>query len=168
MIVMDENTCMVDVDRYFLNFLREESCGKCTPCREGIKQMLHLLNRITRGEGEEGDVELLEEMSGGIIDASLCALGGTAPNPVLSTIRYFRDEYEAHIRDRKCPAGVCQALISFLIDAEKCTGCMVCLRNCPVKAVSGKKKEVHTIDPGKCTKCGICYEMCKFEAVIKR
>ena len=168
MIVMDEDTCMVDVARYFVNFLREESCGKCTPCREGIKQMLKILDRVTGGAGREGDVELLEDMSAGIIDGSLCALGGTAPNPVLSTIRYFRDEYEAHIRDKKCPAGVCKALIEFSVDAEKCTGCMVCLRNCPAGAITGAKKEVHTIDPAKCTKCGICYEMCKFDAVVKQ
>jgi len=165
MIVMDEDTCMVDVARYFLNFLKDESCGKCTPCREGIKQMLAILNRITEGKGQEGDVEQLEEMSGGIIDAALCALGGTAPNPVMSTIKYFRNEYDAHIRDHKCPAGVCKALVTYAIDPQKCTGCGVCLKNCSTGAIKGAKKKPHKINPKKCIKCGICYEVCKFAAV---
>ncbi|MCX5865962.1 MAG: 4Fe-4S binding protein [Proteobacteria bacterium] len=165
MIVMDEDTCMVDVARYFLNFLKDESCGKCTPCREGIKQMLAILNRITEGKGQEGDVEQLEEMSGGIIDAALCALGGTSPNPVMSTIKYFRNEYDAHIRDHKCPAGVCKALVTYSIDPQKCTGCGLCLRNCSTGAIKGAKKKPHRINPKKCIKCGICYEVCKFAAV---
>jgi len=165
MIVMDEDTCMVDVARYFLNFLKDESCGKCTPCREGIKQMLAILNRITEGKGQEGDVEQLEEMSGGIIDAALCALGGTSPNPVMSTIKYFRNEYDAHIRDHKCPAGVCKALVTYSIDPQKCTGCGLCLRNCSSGAIKGAKKKPHRINPKKCIKCGICYEVCKFASV---
>ena len=165
MIVMDEDTCMVDVARYFLNFLKDESCGKCTPCREGIRQMLAILNRITEGTGQEGDVEQLEEMSGGIMDAALCALGGTSPNPVMSTIKYFRNEYDAHIRDHKCPAGVCKALVTYSIDPQKCIGCGVCLKNCSSGAIKGAKKKPHKIDPKKCIKCGICYEVCKFGSV---
>jgi NADH:ubiquinone oxidoreductase subunit F (NADH-binding)/NAD-dependent dihydropyrimidine dehydrogenase PreA subunit/(2Fe-2S) ferredoxin len=169
MVVMDEDTCVVDVARYFLNFLREESCGKCVPCREGIRQMLRILNRITRGEGEPEDIELLEEISEVMKDASLCALGQTAPNPVLTTIKYFRDEYEEHIREKRCPAGVCKALISYYIDPEKCQACMICLRNCPVGAVEGGKNLVHVIDQEKCTKCGTCLEVCpaRFDAVRK-
>ncbi|MCX5858850.1 MAG: 4Fe-4S binding protein, partial [Proteobacteria bacterium] len=165
MIVMDEDTCMVDVARYFLNFLKDESCGKCTPCREGIRQMLAILNRITEGTGQEGDVEQLEEMSGGIMDAALCALGGTSPNPVMSTIKYFRNEYDAHIRDHKCPAGVCKALVTYSIDPQKCIGCGVCLKNCSSGAIKGAKKKPHKIDLKKCIKCGICYEVCKFGSV---
>ena len=169
MIVMDEDTCMVDVARYFLNFLAEESCGKCIPCREGIYQMLKILNRICEGKGREGDIGLLEELSEVVSDASLCALGGTAPNPVLSTIRYFRDEYKAHIEQKRCPAGVCKALISYYIEPEKCQACMICLRNCPVDAITGGKNLVHVVDQDKCTKCGTCLEMCppRFGAVTK-
>ena len=169
MIVMDEDTCMVDVARYFLNFLAEESCGKCVPCREGIYQMLEILNRICGGRGRERDIELLEELSEVVRDASLCALGGTAPNPVLSTIKYFRDEYEAHIEQKRCPAVVCKALISYYIEPEKCQACMICLRNCPVNAITGGKNLVHVIDQDKCTKCGTCLEMCpsRFDAVTK-
>jgi NADH:ubiquinone oxidoreductase subunit F (NADH-binding)/ferredoxin len=166
MIVMDEDTCMVDIAKYFLNFLQDESCGKCTPCREGIKRMLQVLTRITQGKGEETDIELLEEISGVVADTSLCALGGTAPNPVLSTIRYFRDEYEAHIKDKKCPAKVCKDLISYTIDREKCTGCLVCKKLCPEQAIEGERKEPHSIDQVKCTKCGLCLDSCKFEAVV--
>jgi len=165
MIVMDDRNCMVDVARYFLKFLEEESCGKCTPCREGVLQMRLILDKISEGNGREEDIETLEWMGQAIIDGSLCALGGTAPNPVLSTIRYFRDEYEAHIKDKKCPAGVCKALISYSIDPEACTGCHVCARICPTEAVTGEKKEVHTIDQEKCIKCGACFESCKFDAV---
>ncbi len=169
MIVMDEDTCMVDVARYFLNFLSEESCGQCVPCREGIYQMLKILNRICAGEGRAGDIELLEEIGEVVRDASLCALGATAPNPVLSTIRYFRDEYKAHVEEKRCPAGVCRELISFYIDPEKCQACLLCLRNCPVEAISGGKNLVHVIDQSKCTKCGTCLEVCpaRFGAVVK-
>jgi len=168
MIVMDEDDCMVDVARYFLTFLAEESCGKCIPCREGIRQMLHILNRICDGQGQTGDIELLEELSEVVQDASLCALGTTAPNPVLSTIRYFRDEYEAHVKERRCPAGVCKALISYYIQPERCQACLRCLRECPVAAITGGKNLVHVIDQDKCTKCGTCLEVCppRFAAVV--
>ena len=167
MIVMDEDTCMVDVARYFLNFLADESCGKCVPCREGIRQMLKILTNISDGKGREGDIELLEELSEVVRDASLCALGGTAPNPVLSTIRYFRDEYEAHIKEKRCPAYVCKELISYHIDPDKCEACMICLRQCPVEAITGGKNQIHVIDQEKCTKCGTCFEVCppRFGAV---
>jgi NADH-quinone oxidoreductase subunit F len=165
MIVMDEDTCMVDVAKYFLSFLQEESCGKCTSCREGIKRMLQILTRITEGKGEEGDIELLEELSKVVRDTSLCALGQTAPNPVLTTIRYFREEYEAHIKDKKCPARVCRDLITYTIDGEKCTGCMRCLKECPQQAIVGERKKPHRILQEKCIKCGICYESCRFDAV---
>jgi len=165
MIVMDDRTCMVDVALYFLKFLEEESCGKCTPCREGVHQMRLILERITEGNGKEEDLKTIEWMGQAIIDGSLCGLGGTAPNPVLSTLRYFRDEYEAHIKEKTCPAGVCKALITYTIDPELCTGCMVCAKICPVEAATGEKKEVHTIDQDKCIKCGACFESCKFDAV---
>ncbi len=166
MIVMDEDTCMVDVARYFVRFLTEESCGKCVPCREGLDRMLDILTGIAEGRGKEEDIDLLEELGGVIKETSLCALGGTAPNPVLSTIRYFRDEYEAHIREKRCPAGVCKALITFTIDEEKCTGCGVCARECPQGAISGEKKKPHKIEQEKCIKCGLCSDSCKFEAII--
>jgi NADH:ubiquinone oxidoreductase subunit F (NADH-binding)/(2Fe-2S) ferredoxin len=166
LIVMDEATCMVDVARYFLEFLRDESCGKCTACREGIDVMHGILVRICEGNGTEGDIELLEELAEAVKDASLCALGGTAPNPVLSTIRYFREEYRSHIKDKTCPAGVCKALITFSIDEEKCKGCRLCAKNCPQEAISGEAKQVHTIDQSKCIKCGVCADVCKFEAVL--
>ncbi|MDI6641170.1 MAG: NADH-quinone oxidoreductase subunit NuoF [Elusimicrobiota bacterium] len=165
MIVMDEDTCMVEVARYFLDFTQQESCGKCTPCREGTKIMLDILTRITQGKGCEGDIELLEEIATIVKDTSLCALGGTAPNPVLTTIRYFRSEYELHIKEKKCPAKVCKALITYSILSEKCNGCHVCFKNCPQEAIVGKPKEVHTIDQDKCIKCGICFDVCKFAAV---
>jgi len=165
MIVMDEDTCMVDVARYFLAFNQEESCGKCTACREGIRRMHHILDEITHGRGREGDIEVLEELGQAMKDASLCALGRMAPNPVLTTLRYFRNEYEAHIKDKRCPAGVCTDLIRYFIIPENCTGCMVCLRNCPEEAISGEKQEVHVIDQDKCIRCGICREVCKFDAV---
>jgi NADP-reducing hydrogenase subunit HndC len=167
MIVMDEDTCMVDVAKYFLDFLADESCGKCVPCREGIRRMLEILTDITAGRGQEGDIELLEELAGVVRDVSLCALGGTAPNPVLSTLRYFRDEYEAHIKEKRCPAYVCKALVSYYIEPDKCKACMICLRNCPAEAISGAKDQIHVIDQSKCTKCGTCFDVCppRFGAV---
>ncbi len=165
MIVMDDTSCMVDVARYFLEFLKEESCGKCVPCREGIRRMSDILEDICAGHGREGDIDILERMGAAIADGSLCALGGSAPNPVLSTIRYFRDEYEAHIRDHRCPAGVCKALITYSINTEKCTGCGVCLKACAVDAITGEKKKAHIIDSEKCTRCGACIQSCKFNAI---
>ena len=168
MIVMDDQNCMVNIAKYFTNFLVSESCGKCVPCREGIRRMRDILADITEGRGQEGDVELLESISQGIKDGALCALGNSAPNPVLSTIRYFRDEYVAHIREKRCPAGVCRDLITYSVDPEKCTGCTVCSKVCPTGAASGERKKVYTIDPAKCTKCGACRESCKFDAIIVR
>ena len=169
MIVMDEDTCMIDVAKYFLKFLSGESCGKCSPCREGITHMLSIITRISEGKGREGDIEFLEEIAMSTKNASLCALGGSAPNPVLSTIRYFRDEYEAHIRDKRCPAFVCKDLIAYYIDPEKCKACMICSRKCPADAIAGAKKKIHVIDQDKCTKCGTCYEVCpsRFGAVTR-
>ena len=166
MIVMDEDNCMVDMARYFVKFLTEESCGKCVPCREGLDRMLDILTGITEGRGVAEDVDLLEELGWVIKEASLCGLGGTAPNPVLSTIRYFRDEYEAHVVDKRCPAGVCKALITFKVDAVKCTGCRVCAKECPEGAITGEKKMLHVIDQEKCIKCGLCRDLCKFDAVL--
>ncbi|MBI5590291.1 MAG: 4Fe-4S binding protein [Deltaproteobacteria bacterium] len=168
MIVMDQDTCMVDVARYFLDFLKEESCGQCNPCREGIKQMFEILTSICQGNGKEGDIELLEELGSMIQKFSLCGLGTSAPNPVLTTLLYFRDEYEAHIRDKKCPAGVCKPLFHYEIDAEACTGCQSCARKCPQEAIAGEKKQPHQLDQTKCIKCGICYEACKFDAIVIR
>jgi len=166
MVVMDETTCMVDVARFFLDFTRKESCGKCTFCRMGTKRMLEILDRITNGQGKEGDIEKLEELAYQIKDNSLCGLGQTAPNPVLTTIRYFRDEYEAHIMHKKCPAKVCRPLLTYTVDPEKCTGCMVCLKNCPSEAITGERKQVHLIDQDLCTKCGVCFSKCKFNSII--
>jgi NADH-quinone oxidoreductase subunit F len=165
MVVMDEDTCMVDVAKFFLDFTQKESCGKCTFCRVGTKRMLEILTRITEGKGEEGDIERLEDLSYEIKDNSLCGLGQTAPNPVLTTIRYFRDEYEAHIRDKKCPAVVCKSLLTYEVIPDKCTGCTVCAKNCPVECISGERKEVHVIDQELCIKCGMCYTKCKFDAI---
>jgi len=166
MIVMDEDNCMVDIAKYFISFLEGESCGKCVPCREGLKRMREILTDITEGRGEDGDIELLERLSTVLIDGSLCALGTTAPNPVLTTIRYFRDEYEAHIKDRKCPAGVCKELITYQIIDEKCPGCGLCVKACPTEAITfmGKKKPV-ILDQEKCIKCGACYDVCKLGAI---
>jgi ferredoxin len=167
MIVMDEDTCMVNVARYFTNFLRDESCGKCTPCREGLAQMLHILDRITHGEGESGDIERLQAMAELLEGTALCALGKTAANPALSTIRYFRDEYDAHILEKRCPAKECRGLFRYTIDAEACKACGLCKKHCPVDAIAGEKKVPHVIDQEKCTLCGMCFEKCPFDAVLK-
>jgi NADH-quinone oxidoreductase subunit F len=179
MIVMDEDNCMVEIARYFTDFLVEESCGKCVPCREGLRQLSRILNRICAGEGKEGDIQLIEDLSATITDASICALGGTAANPVMSTIKHFRDEYVAHIRDKKCPAGVCKKLITFTVVDDRCTGCTACARACPEKAavatdmqakapIKGKlnpKLKQHTILQDKCIKCGLCADACKYAAI---
>lgn len=165
MIVMDQDTCMVDIARYFVDFLKEESCGQCNPCREGLKQMLTILNRICEGHGKEGDIELLEELGSFSQKFSLCGLGTSAPNSVLTSILYFREEYETHIRDKKCPAGVCKPLFHYEIDQEACTGCTLCAKRCPEQIITGEKKKPHQLDQDKCIKCGICYDACKFEAV---
>jgi NADH-quinone oxidoreductase subunit F len=166
MIVLDSETCMVDVAKYFLEFNTAESCGKCTPCHEGTTRMLEILHRICAGEGREEDLVILERLGNGISATSLCGLGQLAANPVLTTLRFFRDEYLAHIQEKKCPAGVCKALITYRIDPDACNGCRVCLKNCPVEAITGEKKQIHTLDQDKCTKCGACREGCKFDAVI--
>ena len=165
LVVTDEDTCMVDLARYFLKFTQEESCGKCVPCRVGTRAMLETLERICAGGGREGDVEYLVELGQEVKRSSLCALGGTVPNPVLTTIRYFRDEYEAHVYDKKCPAKVCKGLITYEVVAASCTGCMVCARNCPVGAITGEKKQPHVIDPEVCTRCGVCHALCNFDAI---
>jgi NADH-quinone oxidoreductase subunit F len=167
LIVLDETTCMVDLAKFFLNFTQNESCGKCTFCRVGTRRMLEILERITLGEGKEGDIELLEDLGQKIKASSLCGLGQTAPNPVLTTIKYFRSEYEAHINKKQCPAHHCPALLTYTINAETCTGCTLCARKCPVEAISGNKKEVHVIDTEKCIRCGLCFDACRFNAVEK-
>ncbi len=166
MIVLDEDTCMVDVARYFMDFTQDESCGKCTPCRVGTRRILEILTRICDGKGQDGDIELLENLCQEIRTNSLCGLGQGAPNPVVSTLRYFRDEYEAHIYEKRCPAKVCRALIRYEILPEACTGCTVCARNCPVNAISGERRQTHVIDPDTCIRCGICMQVCNFNAVV--
>lgn len=168
LIVMDETDCMVDIAKFFLEFTVEESCGKCTPCRIGTKRMLEILDKITKGQAKPEDLNRLEELCYYVKANSACGLGQTAPNPVLSTLKYFRDEYNAHIYDKKCPAGVCKALLSYYIDADKCKGCTLCARNCPANAITGSVKNLHVIDPEKCIKCGVCMEKCKFGAVYKK
>ncbi|MFH1560754.1 MAG: NADH-quinone oxidoreductase subunit NuoF [Chloroflexota bacterium] len=169
LVVLDEDTCMVDVAKYFISFTVEESCGKCVPCREGVRRMHEILTDITEGRGREEDIELLEEMGNTIIDSSLCGLGGSAPNPVLTTIRYFADEYRAHILEKRCPAFACKALTSYYIDPSKCQACLICSRECPAEAVIGARDQIHIIDQEKCTKCGTCYDVCpkRFSAVIR-
>ncbi|MFZ6018781.1 MAG: NADH-quinone oxidoreductase subunit NuoF, partial [Chloroflexota bacterium] len=166
MIVLDEDTCMVDVARYFMDFTQDESCGKCTPCRVGTRRILEILTRICDGKGQDGDIELLESLCQEIRTNSLCGLGQGAPNPVVSTLRYFRDEYEAHIYEKRCPAKVCRALIRYEILPDACTGCTVCARNCPVNAISGERRQTHVIDPDTCIRCGICMQVCNFNAVV--
>ncbi len=168
MIVMDEDNCMVDIARFFLDFTVDESCGKCTPCRVGTRRMLDILNRICEGKGEDGDIERLEDLASSIKASALCGLGQTAPNPVLSTIKQFRSEYEAHIYEKRCPAGVCKNLMKYVIDPEKCKGCTACARKCPAGAISGEVKKPHSIDTTKCIKCGVCMDTCKFGAISKK
>jgi NADH-quinone oxidoreductase subunit F len=165
MVVMDDSTCMVDVARYFLTFIQSESCGKCTFCRIGTKRMLEILTRITTGNGEEKDIAELEELAAKIRVSSLCGLGQTAPNPVLTTLRYFRSEYDDHIRNKRCAAKKCKALIRFDVIAETCTGCMLCAKVCPTKAARGERKKLHSIDQAACIQCGLCYEACRFDAI---
>lgn len=165
MVVMDENTCMVDIARYFLNFTMAESCGKCTPCREGTRAMYDILTRMVEGRGTQGDLEMLDEIARWVKAASLCGLGQTAPNPVLSTLRYFRNEYESHVQEKRCPGGVCRALIQLSIRPDLCTGCGLCISECPEGAISGQKKEPHVIDPKQCTRCRLCYDVCPEGAV---
>jgi NADH:ubiquinone oxidoreductase subunit F (NADH-binding) len=167
LIVMDEDTCMVDVARFFLDFTQDESCGKCTPCRIGTKRMLEILTRITQGKGVPEDLETLEILAKGIKSSALCGLGQTAPNPVLATLKYFRHEYEAHIYDKTCPAGVCKALLSYKVKADLCKGCGLCAKNCPVGAITGELKKPHTITD-KCVKCGVCLQKCPFKAIEYR
>ena len=166
MIVVDTGTCMVDMAKYFLEFTRSESCGRCNSCREGLSAMYEILDNICSGNGKDGDIELLEDLANAVKDASLCALGRTAPNPVLTTLRYFRDEYEAHINEGRCPAGACKALITYSIDPEKCKACMLCVKNCPVEAISGEAGQPQAIDEAACIRCGACRDFCRFEAVV--
>ena len=167
LVVMDENTCMVEVARFFMSFTQRESCGKCGPCRIGTKRLYDLLCKITEGNGTLEDLDTIEELCYHLKNSSLCALGQSAPNPVLSTMQHFRDEYIAHVVDKRCPAGVCKNLLRYVIDPEKCKGCTLCARNCPAGAISGAVKAVHVIDPNKCVKCGACMENCRFGAISK-
>ena len=167
MIVMDEDTCMVDVARYFTGFLKGESCGKCVPCREGVARMSQILERICAGRGVPEDLETIEELAEYLADSALCALGSTAANPVLTTLQYFKHEYEEHINERYCRSGVCKPLFQFEIDSEACTGCMACAKKCPVEAISGERKQPHVIDQEACIKCGECYATCRFDAILK-
>jgi ferredoxin len=164
-VVMDEDTCMVDIARFFMEFAQEESCGKCVPCRVGTRRMLDILNNICEGRGKPGDIELLETLAKSTSQGALCGLGKGAPNPVLSTIEHFRDEYEAHIYEKKCPAKVCRPLIEYKVDPDLCIGCTRCARNCPVSAIAGKPKEKHVIDPDICIRCGICKQVCPVSAI---
>ena len=168
LIVMDEDNCMVDIAKFFLEFTVDESCGKCTPCRIGTKRLYEMLDKITKGQGTLEDLDEMEKLCYYIKNNSLCGLGQTAPNPVLSTLRYFRDEYVAHVTEKRCPAGVCKKLLSYEIIAEKCKGCTACARQCPVDAISGTVKQPHVIDKSKCIKCGACIEKCKFGAIVKK
>jgi len=168
MIVMDEDNCMVDIAKFFLEFTVDESCGKCPPCRIGTKRLYEMLEKITGGSAVESDLDKIEELCNHIKDNALCGLGQTAPNPVLSTLRYFRDEYLAHVIDKKCPAGVCKELMSYEILPDECVGCTVCTKSCPTVAISGERKEPHVIDQSICIKCGVCVEKCKFSAIVRR
>ncbi|HOV69558.1 MAG TPA: NADH-ubiquinone oxidoreductase-F iron-sulfur binding region domain-containing protein, partial [Clostridia bacterium] len=168
LIVMDEDNCMVDIAKFFLEFTADESCGKCTPCRIGTRRMLEILEKITSGKGEEGDIERLEVLAAHIKSTALCGLGQTAPNPVMSTLKYFRDEYEAHVKEKRCPAGACKALLRYVIIEDKCVGCSLCSRKCPVEAISGVVKSPFVINHDKCIKCGVCMDTCKFNAITKK
>ena len=165
LVVMDEDTCMVDIARFFMEFIQDESCGKCVPCRIGTRRMLEILTRICDGKGEDGDIERLEALCYEVGTASLCGLGQGAPNPVMSTLKHFRDEYEAHIYEKRCPAKTCRALINFVILEDVCTGCTVCSRNCPVNAITGERRQAHHIDPDICIRCGICAQVCNYNAI---
>ena len=168
LIVMDEDTCMVDIAKFYLEFTVDESCGKCTPCRVGTKRLYEMLDKITKGQGTMEDLDKMEELCHYIQENSLCGLGQSAPNPVLSTLKYFRDEYIAHIQDKRCPAGVCKELLQYAIDPAKCRGCTLCAKVCPAGAITGTVKEPHVIDPGKCLKCGACIEKCRFGAIVRK